>query len=102
MPNMICQKCGSRNTRMMGLVTLSAPTEFHSNFSKTNLRRKDVYLQGVCWETFDIICCEPKCGHVTDAYGNYVTNMKKENESLKKEIEVLKKEIESLKKNLVS
>jgi hypothetical protein len=55
-------------------------------FSKKNLRKKEVYLMGVLWETADYICTNPKCGKVVDGYGNYVSNLKKENEILKKKL----------------
>ena len=65
--------------------TISAPGELAHKFGKSNLRRGDVHLLGVQWETADYICSNPKCGHVVDGYGNYVSNLKKENDRLKKE-----------------
>lgn len=59
----------------MGQCTLSAPSSLYGKFSKSNLRKKDVYLNGVNWETFDFICTNPKCGHTTNAYGNYVSKL---------------------------
>ena len=78
-----CVKCGSKNVRIMGQATLSVPIELYGEFSKKNLRRKDCYLMGVNWETFDFICENPKCNHVVQAYGNYVSRLQKENEQLK-------------------
>ena len=75
-----CQHCDSENVRIQGQATLSAPGELMHQFSKSNLRRKDVYLMGVNWETFDVICGD--CSRVTPAYGNYVSRMEKEVERL--------------------
>ncbi len=83
---MKCVKCGSP-TRIQVQATISAPGEMVANFTKRNLRRKEVYLMGVLWETMDIICTNPKCSHVVDGYGNYVTNLKKEVERLKEKYE---------------
>ena len=41
---------------------------------------------GVLWETADFICTNSKCGHVRDGYGNYVSNLKRENERLKSKL----------------
>ena len=87
-----CPKCGS-DTRIQVQAVISAPGELAHQFSKKNLRRKDVHLMGVLWETMDTICTSEKCQHITDGYGNYVTNLKKENERLKKENERLKIEL---------
>ena len=79
---MKCERCDS-DTRMQVQAVISAPGELAHKFSKQNLRRRDVYLIGVLWETADFICTNPKCGKVLDGYGNYVTNLKKEVERLK-------------------
>lgn len=83
---MKCIKCGS-DTRMQVQAVISAPGDLAHKLSKTNLRRKDVYLLGVLWETADFICTNPQCNHVLDRYGNYVTNLRDENERLKATIE---------------
>ena len=82
-----CQHCDSENVRIQGQATLSAPGELMHQFSKSNLRRKDVYLMGVNWETFDVICGD--CSRVTPAYGNYVSRMEKEVERLTARVEAL-------------
>lgn len=89
----VCERCGAP-LRMQVQAVLSAPGELTHQFSKSNLRRKDVYLLGVLWETADYICTNPACGKVTDGYGNYVTWLKKEVERLKEKYEPdeLKKE----------
>jgi hypothetical protein len=94
---MTCKKCGSKKVRMMGQVILSAPIDFYGNLSKTNLKKKEVYLLGAIWETFDFICCNPKCRHVESAYGTYVSNLKKENEQLKQRINALTNRCENKK-----
>jgi len=76
-----CENCGSE-TRIHVQAILSTPSSLEGQFSKSNLRRKDVYLMGVNWETSDYIC--EKCGLVKNGYGNYVSNLKKENCELKK------------------
>lgn len=88
---MKCIHCGSP-TRMQVQATISAPGELAHQFSKTNLRRKDVHLIGVQWETADFICTNPECQRVTDGYGNYVSNLKKENERLARAWEAMQKE----------
>ena len=62
-------------TRIQVQATLSAPAELLHNFSKTNLRRRDVYLLGVNWETADTI--SENCGTVVHAYGNYISRLEK-------------------------
>jgi len=66
---------------------VSAPSELMHNLSKRNLRRQDVYLLGVLWETADHLCTNDQCRHVTDGYGNYVTGLKKRVEELEKQLE---------------
>lgn len=83
---MKCQRCGSA-TRMQVQATISAPGDLAHKFSKQNLRRKDVYLLGVNWETADFICTNIKCRIVTNGYGNYVSNMEKEIERLQEKYE---------------
>jgi len=68
---------------MQVLAVISAPAELSHNFTKANLRRKDVYLMGVNWETANYICENPECRHVIDGYGNYVTNLEKERENVR-------------------
>lgn len=72
--------------RMQVQAVIEAPSELAHQFSKQNLRRADVFLRGVLWETADHICTNPDCGRVVDGYGNYVTNLRKENERLKAEL----------------
>lgn len=76
-----CEKCGSP-TRMQVQAVISAPGELAHQFSKTNLRRKDVYLMGVLWETATYICENEGCGHVLKAERNDATNLKKRVEEL--------------------
>jgi len=85
---MVCEHCG-KPTRIQVQATISAPAELSHNFTKKNLRRRDVYLLGVNWETADIICENPKCRRVVRAYGNYVSRLEKENAQLKAEIAAL-------------
>ena len=73
---MKCIHCGGK-TRIQVQAVISAPGELAHQFSKKNLRSKEVYLMGVLWETADYICVEPNCGRVLDGYGNYVTGLKK-------------------------
>lgn len=86
---MKCPRCGGP-MRMQVQAVISAPSELESQLSKRNLRRKDVYLMGVLWETADHICTTPKCGYVFGAYGNYVTNLKKRVEELEALLEQMK------------
>jgi len=76
-----CPKCGY-SMRMQVQAVISAPSDLAHQLGKRNLRRKDVYLMGVLWETADHICDNPDCRHVLDGYGNYVTKLKKENERM--------------------
>jgi hypothetical protein len=65
---------------------ITAPSRLWRQFSKKDLRSKEVQTNGTLWETCDFICGSPECGRVTGGYGNYVTNLKKENEQLKARI----------------
>lgn len=85
---MDCPKC-KKETRIMVQATLSTPSRFYGNFTKKNLSNKECYLMGVNWETADIIC--EHCGHTTTGYGNYVTNLQKQNERLVKENKKLRR-----------
>lgn len=82
-----CERCGSL-TRMQVQATISAPGELAHKLSKQNLRRADVYLMGVHWETADFICTNDKCRAVMAGYGNYVSNLEKENSELRAELEI--------------
>jgi hypothetical protein len=86
---MKCIHCGSEG-KIQVLACIEAPSELAHQFSKTNMKRKDVFFRGVLWETMDFICGNPNCQRLTDGYGNYVSNLKKENERLKKELAELK------------
>ncbi len=77
-----CPKC-SGPMRMQVQAVISAPSNLAHRLSKANLRSKEVYLMGVLWETANHICTNPKCCHVLDGYGNYVTNLEKEVRRLK-------------------
>ena len=79
----LCERCGGP-TQMQVQAVISAPSELEHQFSKQNLRSKDVHLLGVLWETADYICTNPECQYVTNGYGNYVSNLKKENDVLRK------------------
>jgi hypothetical protein len=91
---MKCPKCGSP-TRMMVQTCITAPSELYGNMTKAAYRRKDVELWGVLWETADFICTNEKCGHATDGYGNYLTNLKKENERLAARVKELEAQCSS-------
>lgn len=82
-----CPKCNSDMTMQVQAV-IQAPSDLAHQFSKTNLRRKDVFLRGVLWETADHIC--DSCGYVMDGYGNYVTNLKKRVDELEAELATIK------------
>ncbi len=79
---MKCEECGSP-TQMQVQAVISAPGDLAHQFTKKNLRRKDVHLMGVLWETADFICTNPECGAIANGYGNYVTELKKEVERLR-------------------
>lgn len=82
---MKCVKCGA-STRMQVQAVISAPGELAHELSKRNMRRTDVHLMSVLWETVDFICTNSKCGYVHNGYGNYVSNLKSENERLKSKL----------------
>lgn len=86
---MQCVKCGSP-TRMQVQLTVSAPGALYHKLSKQALRRKGVDVLGANWETADFICTNPDCCHVTEGFGNYVTNLKKRAERLEAELAALK------------
>lgn len=78
-----CEKCGGE-TRAMVQMVVSAPPNMLHNFTKKNMSSKEFKIMGVLWETADFICST--CGHVTNGYGNYVSNLKKENVKLKQSL----------------
>lgn len=82
---MTCERCGAPQ-RIQLQATLSAPAELSHRFSKTNLRRGDVHLVGVNWETGDLICTNPECCCVVNAYGNYVSRLEKEVADLRRKL----------------
>lgn len=82
---MDCPKCNGE-LRIQVQAVVSAPAELSRNFSKRNMRRKDVYFMGVLWETEDLMCVNPKCGWHMNGYGNYVTNLKKQVNDAKESI----------------
>lgn len=61
--NYECEKCGAE-TRMQVKAIISAPGSLTNQLSKTNLRKKEVYLMGVLWETADYICTNSDCGYI--------------------------------------
>ncbi|UUZ75460.1 hypothetical protein LP414_27475 [Polaromonas sp. P1(28)-13] len=79
--------------------SLSAPASMYHQLSKQNLRRSDVYLTGVMWETTDILCASEACGHVTDGYGNYVTRLAAEVKTQAAQIEALQAQINTTKES---
>lgn len=84
----LCEICGSDDIRMQVQATISAPAELNHLFSKSNLRRKDVYLLGVNWETGDFLCSN--CGHIViEGYGNYVSRLEKEVKELRKKLQII-------------
>lgn len=83
-----CEKCGSP-TRAMVQMAVSAPSEMMYDFTKKNMKSADFKIHGVIWETADFICTNQSCQHVTNGYGNYVTRLKKENETLKLKISLM-------------
>ena len=85
---MKCPFCGS-DTRMHVNVLLSAPSSFHGNLWKKIFRRKDVYLISANWEATDFICTNTECNTVIGGYGNYVSNLRKENTRMKEKLEEL-------------
>ena len=78
-----CPRCGGPTRAMVQMVVV-APSKMMYKFSKKNIRSKEFTIKGVLWETADFIC--NKCNYVTNGYGNYVTNLKKENERLKEQL----------------
>ncbi len=79
---MKCEKCGSE-TQMSVQAVISAPGELENKLTKHALRRKDVYLTAVLWETANFICINPECQYIYHGYSNYVAKLKQENEELK-------------------
>jgi hypothetical protein len=61
----------------------------YRQFSKQNLRSKEVHLQGVLWETTDFICESKDCGRVTNGYGNYVSKLKERVDELEAQLAAL-------------
>ena len=89
---MKCEYCGGATTMQVQAV-ISAPGELYRQFSKAHLRRKDVHLLGVLWETASYICLNPECRRVTHEDGNYITNLEKEVKRLKELYEPEEKKV---------
>ena len=79
---MKCERCGS-DTKMQVHAVISAPGELAHKLSKRNLRKKDVKLLCVLWETANFICLNTTCNNISKGYGNYVSNLEKEIEMLR-------------------
>lgn len=62
---------------------IQAPSELEHQFSKRNLRKKEVFLRGVLWETATHICDDHVCGAIVDKFGNYVTRLEDEVQELR-------------------
>jgi len=67
-------------------MVVTAPSEMMHKFTKKFMQSKDFNINGVLWETADYLCINETCRHVSNGYGNYVSNLKKENEALKKRL----------------
>jgi hypothetical protein len=57
---MKCPKCNS-DVEMMVNVTVLAPSEMEGQFSKKNLRKKEVKIYAVNWERAAYFCRNDKC-----------------------------------------
>lgn len=57
---MKCPKCNG-NVEMMVDVTILAPSEMEGQFSKQNLRKKEVKLYAVNWSKAKYFCKNSKC-----------------------------------------
>lgn len=57
---MKCPKCGS-DVEMMVDLTIICPAEMESNFSKKNLRKKEVKLYAANWPRASYFCRNNKC-----------------------------------------
>ena len=57
---MKCPKCNS-DVEMMVNVTILAPAEMEGQFSKKNLRKKEVKIYAVNWERASYFCRNDKC-----------------------------------------
>lgn len=64
-----CVKCNSP-TRMMGNMIVCAPSNMYGNFTKKNMSKSSFEIWGVNWDSFDFICTNEKCGHVTNRMEN--------------------------------
>ena len=76
-----CPKCGHELT-MMVQATIIAPARYSHELSKKNFRKKEVYLNGVSWETMDLLC--NRCMYANLSYGHYVKHLKTQNDMLLK------------------
>jgi len=70
---MKCEKCKA-DTIITVQVGIHCPSEMYGNLTKSNLRKKEVWLTHANWETTNFIC---ENGHTTFGYGNFVTRMEK-------------------------
>ncbi len=79
---MPCEKCGGPTKFSVQLIIL-APDDMQHNIKKSDFRRADVEIQGANWETMSEFCRNPQCRHVVAPYGNYVTDLKADVETLR-------------------
>ncbi len=95
---MKCPKCDSTNIRIQVPVGVSAPAELEGKFSKAMFRRADVNLTHANWECLDRVCVD--CCWSCNGYGNYVSRLATENESLKLESDKQKSELTQVQSHL--
>ena len=57
---MKCPRCGS-DVEMMVNLTILCPAEMEGEFSKKNLRKKEVKLYAANWERASFFCKNKKC-----------------------------------------
>lgn len=58
-----CPKCKQMTWNINVYLHVTAPGEMYHNFSKTNLRSKDVRIAAAIWETASWWCHNSKCCH---------------------------------------
>lgn len=90
-----CPRCNGPTT-MMVQALVCAPGELDHRLPKKAMRRADVHLQGVLWETADFLCKDQACGFVQDGHGNHMTQLKAANESVSAENKSLREEVAKL------
>lgn len=88
----ICERCGGDEFIYMVDAIIVAPATIGFKLSKQNLRKKDVYIQRVDWDTRTFIC--KKCNKVdSDIRTGYIKALRDDGDALRARLRELGEEV---------